>query len=133
MSTELTVLALAGLLQVVQFVLYSVTANLQVGTKKALSPRDTPVQLTGAAGRLQRAMNNHFEGLILFTLAFVVTELGKGSTPLSAICAHTYLIARILYVPAYVQGLVPWRSVIWLVGFGATVVMLLAALFPSLG
>jgi uncharacterized MAPEG superfamily protein len=31
-------------------------------------------------------------------------------------------------VPAYVQGLVPWRSYIWVVGFGATVAMLIAAL-----
>lgn len=128
MTPELTVLALAGLLQVVQFVLYSVTANLQVGPKKAMSPRDEPIHLTGIAGRFQRAMNNHFEGLILFTIAVVVVTLGEQSTPFTAICAHTYLIARILYIPAYAQGLAPWRSVIWFVGFAATLAMILAAL-----
>ncbi len=128
MSTELTVLALAGLLQVVQFALYSIAANMQVGVKKALGPRDEPVQLKGMAGRLQRAMNNHFEGLILFTIAVVVVTLGDKSSALTAGCAHAYLIARILYVPAYVQGVAPWRSVIWMVGFVATVVMLGAAL-----
>ena len=128
MSPELTVLALAALLQVVQFVLYSVTANLQVGPKKAMSPRDEKIELTGAAGRLQRAMNNHFEGLILFTIAVVVVTLGEASSTLTAACAHVYLIARILYVPAYVSGAVPWRSLIWMVGFGATVIMLIAAL-----
>ena len=46
----------------------------------------------------------------------------------TAACAWTYLIARILYVPAYAFGLVPWRSLIWMVGFGATTLMLLAAL-----
>ncbi|QBF30435.1 MAPEG family protein [Thalassococcus sp. S3] len=128
MTTELTVLALAGLLQVVQFVFYSVAANLQVGTERALGPRDEKIELTGLAGRLQRAMNNHFEGLILFSIAVVVVTLGEQSSAVTQACAHAYLIARILYIPAYAQGLSPWRSVIWGVGFIATVIMLLAAL-----
>lgn len=128
MTTELTVLTLAALLQVVQFCLYSVAANMQVGPKTAMSPRDTPIHLTGLAGRLQRAMNNHFEGLILFGIAATVITLSDQSTPLTQICAHTYLIARILYVPAYAQGLAPWRSIIWFAGFGATITMLMAAL-----
>lgn len=128
MTPELTVLTLAALLQVLQFTAYSVTANRQVGSKTALGPRDTPTQLTGLAGRLQRAMNNHFEGLILFTIACVVIAVSDQSTPYTTACAWTYLAARILYVPAYALGLSPWRSVIWLVGLIATLLMLLAAL-----
>jgi uncharacterized MAPEG superfamily protein len=45
--------------------------------------------------------------------------------------AWAYLAARILYVPAYAMGLVPWRSVVWFVGFGATVAMILAALLSG--
>jgi len=128
MTSELHILTLAALLQVVQFCLYSVAANLQVGPKAAMGPRDKKVELTGIAGRLQRAMNNHFEGLILFTIATVVITLSDQSTPFTATCASIYLVARLLYVPAYVQGLAPWRSVIWMAGFGATVAMLIAAL-----
>ena len=72
MTPELTALTLAALLQVLQFVAYSVAANIQVGPKTAMSPRDKPIHLTGTAGRLQRAMNNHFEGLILFGIAVMV-------------------------------------------------------------
>ncbi|SFU01390.1 MAPEG family protein [Sedimentitalea nanhaiensis] len=128
MTPELTALTLAALLQVLQFTAYSVTANRQVGSKAALGPRDTPTQLTGNAGRLQRAMNNHFEGLILFTIACTVIALSNQSTPYTAACAWTYFAARILYVPAYALGLSPWRSLIWLVGLLATLLMLLAAL-----
>lgn len=128
MTHELSVLVLAALLQVVQFVLYSIAANLQVGVKTALSPRDEPIHLTGMAGRLQRAMSNHFEGLILFAIAAVAITLGESSSTLTQVCASAYLIARLLYLPAYVQGLVPWRSLIWAVGFLATVIMLVAAL-----
>jgi len=129
MITELTVLTLAAMLQVVQFGLYSMAANLQVGTEYALGSRDTKIELTGLAGRLQRALNNHFEALILFTIAVLVIELSGQSTTLTKLCAHTYLIARIFYIPAYAQGLTPWRSIIWAIGFLATVVTLLAALF----
>jgi uncharacterized MAPEG superfamily protein len=128
MTHELTILTLAALLQVVQFALYSVAAQRQVGSKAAIGPRDRMVELTGTAGRLQRAMNNHFEGLILFTIAVVVVTTGDQSRTLTQSCATLYLIARILYIPAYVWGLAPWRSVIWSVGLLATVVMLIAAL-----
>lgn len=128
MTTELTVLVLAALLQCVQFCLYSITAQRQVGTKTALSPRDQKIELSGIAGRLQRAMNNHFEGLILFTIACVVISVSNQSTGFTAACAWTYLIARILYVPAYAFGLSPWRSLVWAIGLLATILMLTAAL-----
>jgi uncharacterized MAPEG superfamily protein len=128
MTPELTALTLAALLQVLQFFAYSITANRQVGPKVAMGPRDTPVQLTGIAGRLQRALNNHFEGLILFTIACLVVTLGGQSTEFTAACGWVYLLSRVLYVPAYAFGLTPWRSIVWSVGFLATVLMLLAAL-----
>ena len=135
MTPELTALALAGLLQVIQFMLMSIPANLELGPGKTLGPRDPdrlgkPLieQVSPRTGRLFRALNNHFEGLILFTLAVVVVTLSDQSSTFAAACAWTYLVARVLYVPAYAFGLVPWRSLIWMVGFSATTLMLLAAL-----
>ena len=128
MTPELTVLTLAALLQVCQIALYSVTGQAQVGTKAALKPRDTQVELTGTAGRAQRAMNNHFEGLILFSIAALVIATSGQSTGWTALLAWLYLLARLLYVPAYLFGWVPWRSLIWSVGLVATLLMLLAAL-----
>ena len=128
MTAELTVLALAGLLQALQFVAYSVAANLQVGPKTAMGPRDKHIALNGTAGRLQRALTNHFEGLIFFTIAVVVVVLGDKTTGFSAICAWTYLGARLLYVPAYAFGWTPWRSIIWAVGFLATLLIIVSAL-----
>jgi uncharacterized MAPEG superfamily protein len=106
----------------------AIPANLQAGTDRTLGSRDQPLQLTGVAGRLHRAMTNHFEALILFTLAVVVVTLADASSPFTAACAWAYLAARVLYVPAYALGLTPWRSVVWTVGFAATLAMILAAL-----
>ena len=79
MTPELTALALAGLLQAVQFALFAIPANMQLGTGYTSAPRDRPPsrQLSLRTARMQRALNNHFEGLILFTLAVVVVTLGQ--------------------------------------------------------
>jgi uncharacterized MAPEG superfamily protein len=124
MTPELTALALAGLLQVAQF-------NLELGTRYTSSSRDRPPErpLSTLTGRLQRAMNNHFEGLILFTLAVVVVTLSDQSTPVTRTAAWVYLGARVLYIPAYAWGWSPWRSVIWGIGLVATLTLLFAALF----
>jgi uncharacterized MAPEG superfamily protein len=39
-----------------------------------------------------------------------------------------YLAARVLYIPAYVYGWRPGRSIIWAAGFFATLIMIIAAL-----
>jgi len=131
MPTELLVLTLCALLQVLQFCLVSVRANREIGPAKTLGPRDEPDVMAGLSlrtGRLFRALNNHFEALILFTIAVVVITLSDQSSVVTRGAAWVFLVARILYVPAYAFGLVPWRSVIWSLGFGATVILLIAAL-----
>jgi uncharacterized MAPEG superfamily protein len=130
MTPELNALALAGLLQVVQLTLVAIPANLELGTVYTSSPRDTPPSrpLSTRTGRLQRAMNNHFEGLILFTIAVTVVTLGNQSTAVTQYAAWIYLGARLLYIPSYALGWHPWRSAIWGIGFLATVTMLIAAL-----
>ena len=134
MTTELTILTLAGLLQVIQFFLMTIPANLELGRGKTLSPRD-PSKLGGTVeellsertGRVKRAMDNHFEGLILFTIACVVITVSGQSTTYTGTLAIIYLIARIFYIPAYAFGWVPWRSYIWFAGFLSTILMFIAA------
>ena len=135
MTPELTVLTLAALLQVVQFVLMAVPANMELGPGKTTSPRDRSKmggsmedQLSEKTARLYRALNNHFEGLILFGIACTVISITDQSSPRTAVLAYLYLGARVLYIPAYYFGWRPWRSYIWMVGFGATTLMLIAAL-----
>lgn len=130
MTPELTALTLAVLLQMLQFILFAVPANIELGTGYTSSPRDRPPsrQMSTLTGRLQRAMDNHFEALILFTAAVVVVTMGDQSTPTTQYAAWTYLAARIFYIPAYALGLRPWRSAIWGIGLAATLTMIVAAL-----
>jgi uncharacterized MAPEG superfamily protein len=135
MTPELTVLALAALLQVVQYALMAIPANAELGIATTLSPRDPAMigkplaeQVSPRTGRLIRALQNHFEALILFTVAVVVVTLSGAANGFTAACAWVYLAARILYVPAYAFGWVPWRTVVFAIGFLATLLMILAAL-----
>ncbi|PZX39354.1 putative MAPEG superfamily protein [Roseinatronobacter thiooxidans] len=131
MTPELTALTLAAILQIVQFILFALPANLELGTRYTGGSRDYAPDkpMSKRTARLQRALNNHFEGLILFGIAATVITVSDQSSTLTAACAYAYLIARILYIPAYAYGLNPWRSVIWAVGFMSTLIMLMVALF----
>ena len=131
MTPELTALTLAALLQIVQFGLFAVPANIELGTGYTSGPRDTAPKrpLSPRTARMQRAMNNHFEGLILFAIAALVVTLSGQSSATTAACGWIYLAARIAYIPAYAFGWTPWRSAIWAVGFAATTIMLLVSLF----
>jgi uncharacterized MAPEG superfamily protein len=113
---------------VVQYVLMAIPVNVQLGPRYTGGNRDEQRLPEGVAGRLYRALNNHFESLILFTIAALVVTLGDASSEFTRTCAWVYLGARVLYVPAYASGVFLVRSLIWTVGFGATVAMLVAAL-----
>jgi len=130
MTPELTALTLAALLQVAQFAAFAIPANRELGVGYTSSARDKPPSrpLSQTTARLQRALNNHFEGLILFSIAVMVITASGQQTTFTAACAWAYLAARILYVPAYAFGWAPLRSLIWFIGFLATTAMLIAAL-----
>lgn len=128
MTPELTVLALATILQVFQLALYAVLANLQVGVKYSIGPRDEPRTLSGTAARVQRSLNNHFESLILYGAAATVITLSDQSTAYTVTWAWVYLAARTFYIPAYAFGLTPWRTVCWAISLTAILALLGASL-----
>lgn len=130
MTPELTALTLAALLQVVHFALYAVPANRELGPGYTMSARDREPsrQLSVRTGRLGRAFDNHFEGLILFGIAVGVIQMSGQNSGFTAACGWVYLIARLAYIPAYAKGWNPARSYIWFAGFLATTLMLIAAL-----
>jgi uncharacterized MAPEG superfamily protein len=129
MTPELTVLALAVLLLLVQLAWAATRANLEVGSAWFLSPRDEPApELSRGTNRLKRAYANHVEALVPFAAAALLVSASGQSAAVTAACAWTYLAARVLYVPAYLYGWVPARSLLYGIGYVATGLMALAAL-----
>lgn len=131
MTPELTVLALAVLLQIVHFGVYGwlgFAAERQIPVGWALGPRDEERPLTGRAGRAKRAEANYMNALVLFAATAAAVALSGQSTAFTAACAWLWLGARVLYLPAYLFGWVPWRSLFWGGAYVATLLMALAAL-----
>lgn len=128
MTTELWLLAGTVLLGLVQIGLASTAAKQVTGIAWSIGPRDRPIELTGLAGRLDRAQRNLMESLPLFAIAVVVAHLGGKIGWLTELGAHLYFWSRVAYVPAYALG-VPWlRTALWQIGM-IGIVLILAALF----
>ncbi|MEP2921085.1 MAG: MAPEG family protein [Sulfitobacter sp.] len=130
MSSELSILALYALLVVVTILLNVLTAMGQVGLLTLGGPRDGMALLTGMAGRIARALDNSVVAMALFAPAVLMLTLQEALTSGTLLAAQVFLIARVLFLPIYAFAVpVPFlRTVVWLVGFAATIYLYLVAL-----
>ncbi len=126
-SSEITILGLYGLVTILTIVIQATVAGAQVGPLALFYPRDD-LQLTGMAARLDRAQLNAAIALALFAPAILILALKGLSTPTTLLAAQVFLIARILYVPAYAFGIPGARTLVWGIGFAATAYLYLAGL-----
>ncbi len=93
-----------------------------------LGARDEPKPRSVFAARVDRAVANHIEGLVMFAPLVVVAAIAGVSTPLTAWGAILYFAARIAFAAFYIAGVPVLRSVAWGVGAGG-----LLAIFWELG
>ena len=128
MSSELNILALYGLYTALILLLQVTGAMSQLGMGYLLSSRDEHRTLTGITGRLDRALVNSVTAMALFAPAILILAVKDEFSATTLTAAQAFLIARILYVPAYALKLTGVRTLLWLAGFAATVVLYLVAL-----
>ncbi len=88
--------------------------------------RDNLPEMSVVAGRLNRAKNNMQEALPIFLALALLALIKGGDTSKVAHAASIFLIARVVYVPAYVSGVPILRSFVWLVGVASLAMMALA-------
>ena len=131
MPTELTALTCAILVQIAAIAIAAMQMNRELGARYNAGPRDGNVEFSTRLGRLRRAVTNGFEGLAMFAPLLLVVVIAGKTSPVTAIAAWIYVLARILYIPAYALGLAPWRSVIWGVGFIAILLLAGSALLAA--
>lgn len=109
-----TIVLLVLALYVVQIFLQE-TSRFGFDLKGIVGNRDVQPEPSVIAARLDRAKNNLREALPIF-IALAMLTLTRGGTPEAASrAALVFLVARVVYVPAYISG-IPWlRSLVWLV------------------
>ncbi|MDW4499052.1 MAPEG family protein [Sulfitobacter sp. D35] len=126
--TETTVLALYGLLVLLTLLLQVTGATGQLGIGYLMSSRDEHRTVTGMTGRLERALNNSITGMALFAPAVLILVATDKTSAGSLLAAQAFLLARVIYLPAYVFRLTGVRTLAWLAGFAATAMLYLMAL-----
>ncbi len=128
MSSELNILAIYGLYTALILLLQVTGATAQLGMGYLLSSRDEHRTLTGITGRLDRALTNSITAMALFAPAILLLAHRDAFGAATLTAAQAFLIARVLYVPAYALRLTGIRTLLWLIGFAATVALYLMAL-----
>lgn len=131
MSSELDILALYGLYTALILILKVSGAMGQLGMGYLLSSRDEGRTLTGITARLDRALTNSVTAMALFAPAVLILDAKAAFGPGTLTAAQAFFVARLLYVPAYGAGLTGIRTLFWIAGFAATVVLYLAALMAA--
>jgi uncharacterized MAPEG superfamily protein len=121
-------LAATALITALFWVPYVLERMVSLGVIGAMKPVDPEDELKQAlwARRAKRAHYNGVENLVVFaTLVLVAFAMGKGDAPGISTAAQVYFWARLIHFPAGAFGITGIRTVAFLVGFGAQVVVAL--------
>jgi len=127
----LLIIFLVLLLLLVQAGLPGRYLSAQIGNEAQMGPRDDLPEPSRELARSRRALANLQETLPIFlTLAILSIVLGEQGW-MSLAGGALYLLGRVAYLPCYLLGLTPWRSVAFMVGLIGNVLMLIP-LVPNL-
>ena len=127
--TLTTIILLVLALYLLQIFLQE-TSRFGFDLRGIVGNRDRQPEPSVVAARLDRAKNNMQEALPMF-LALALLALVRGAdTPGEVRAAEVFLVARIVYVPAYVSGVPLLRSVVCLAGVGGLLAMALPLVQP---
>jgi len=121
--SELLCLELSVVLWFVYLFTQILTTRAEFGDAWLFTPRDDlPAAKGPACGRAKRALDNYIENFVPFVavdLALIATQHTGGYG------AAVWVIARLIYLPAYVLGWIYVRTALW----GISLIGLLMMLF----
>ena len=115
MSVDLKLLIWSVALTLVQMVVAVIGAQGKVGLPPLIGNRDDLPQMTGFAGRAQRAHRNMLESLVLFAVLVLVAQIAGKANATTALGAQLFFWGRVAYAVVYWIG-IPWvRTLVWAV------------------
>jgi uncharacterized MAPEG superfamily protein len=94
----------------------------------ALGPRDNPPPQGVVGARAERALANMQEALPVFLALALLNMIVGTAGGLALTGATVFLVARTLYVPAYLAGITGVRTLLWAAGIVGLVMLLLPLL-----
>jgi uncharacterized MAPEG superfamily protein len=115
MTPELTYLVWSAVLTFVLVLIAASGAQLQVGLDKLAGNREGLPELSGWAGRAQRAHLNMLENLILFAILVLVAQAAGVRNGATLLGAQLFFWGRVAHAVLYLAG-IPWaRTAAWFV------------------
>ena len=113
MTPELKYLVWSAVLTFVLVLIAASGAQLQVGLEKLAGNREDLPEMTGWAGRAQRAHRNMLENLILFAILVLVAQAAGVRNGMTLLGAQLFFWGRVAHAALYVAG-IPWaRTAAW--------------------
>jgi uncharacterized MAPEG superfamily protein len=125
MTTPFVCILLAWVLAYAPKLASSVAMARQPGGYDNKQPRGQQSRLEGWGARAQAAHANGMENLPAFGIAVLVAHVGGGDPRRAGLLAISYVVARGLYIVAYLGDSDRVRSLVWSLGFLATAALLL--------
>ena len=95
------------------------------------NPRDQQAKLTGAGRRAAAAHANGFESFAPFAAGVLACEVTHARPAAAAALAVAHVVARFVYPFLYIGDIDKARSLVWTVGFLASLGLLLLPLLGS--
>jgi uncharacterized MAPEG superfamily protein len=115
MTPELFYLVWSAALTVVLAVIAVAGAQLQVGLPRLAGNRENMPEITGWAGRAQRAHRNMLESLVLFAILVLTAKAAGVSNAMTLLGAQLFFWGRVAHGVIYIIG-IPWaRTAAWAV------------------
>jgi uncharacterized MAPEG superfamily protein len=123
--SELTCLEWSVALWLVHVLVQATVGNVELPFGYLFTSRDKPPAASGLLfGRACRALANYLENFTPFVavaLALIATQRTGGA---GAIGATIWILARVVYLPVYVFGIIYVRTIVWGISIIGLVMML---------
>jgi uncharacterized MAPEG superfamily protein len=87
-------------------------------------PREQAASLEGAGKRALAIHLNQIESFPLFAAGVLVATAAGVASSAVDYCAIAYIAARIVYIPVYLKDLATLRTMVWSVGYGASIALI---------
>jgi uncharacterized MAPEG superfamily protein len=113
MTPEIYYLIWSAALTLVLVVIAATGAQLQVGLPTLAGNRDGLPEMTGWAGRAERAHRNMLENLVLFAILVFAAKAVGISNATTILGAQLFFWGRVAHAVLYIAG-IPWaRTAAW--------------------
>ena len=129
MTGDLWALFASLVLASVQLSIASILTLRQLGGAWVAGPRDTPREVSGISGRFVRAHRNLLEIFPQFAAAIFLVHASRTVGTLSTVGAWLFVVARIIYVPAYAFAPTGGRPMLWLAAWIGIVLIVMDLFF----